>query len=186
MATDRAILRNLARTFRRRLLPGTRLVAGLLLVSHPAVGQGDPVRLATTGPDVTAIRKLRAGSNQAIARHDTAGIGAIFAPGVVVVSSTSSTTMGRDENARRFAEIFVERPDVVFRRTPKTIRVDTRWRMASEHGVWTGRWTAAGGRIDIGGSYFAKWREIGGRWLVESETYVPEHCTGGEYCLRPP
>ena len=60
------------------------------------------------------------------------------------------------------------------------------WEMASEHGHWTGSWTDVDGRVSLGGSYFAKWRIVNGAWLVESETYVPERCTGGKYCTTKP
>jgi hypothetical protein len=36
--------------------------------------------------------------------------------------------------------------------------------------------------IRIHGTYFAKWRLVNGTWLVESETYVPNSCSGGAYC----
>jgi len=150
------------------------------------------VALAPVGAqqrDYTAeqvIRIRRESSNRAIAAHDTAGIGAILAANVVVVSSNSQHTDGRDANVLRFAEQFRTRPDVVYRRTPSDVRVFEPWRMASERGQWTGSWTDADGKIEIGGSYFAKWRIINGAWLVESETYVPERCTGGAYCATPP
>ncbi|MFN0178401.1 MAG: YybH family protein [Gemmatimonadales bacterium] len=158
-----------------------------LVPRHTTAGPlWSPADDTTGGPDARAIRALRQRSNDAIARHDTAGIGASFAPGVVVVASTSSVTVGREANLASFAGIFAERPDVIYRRTPVEVRVDPRWRMASEQGRWTGRWTAADGPVSIGGSYFAKWREIDGAWRIESETFVPERCTGGEYCRTPP
>ncbi len=132
------------------------------------------------------IRGLRESSNVAIARHDTAGISNILAPNVVVVASTSDVTVGRDANAARFAELFRTRPDVVYRRTPREVTVFTPWRMASESGTWTGSWTAADGNVTISGRYFAKWQEVDGRWLVQSETYMPEQCSGSAYCARAP
>lgn len=132
------------------------------------------------------IRSRRQSSNEAIARHDTAGIAAIFAPNVVVVSSASDHTLGKRENTERFAEIFKARPDVVYRRVPDTVEVFAPWLMASEKGHWTGSWTGPDGKISIGGSYFAKWRIIGDQWLVESETYVPVSCSGGAYCTTKP
>lgn len=140
----------------------------------------------TGGPDARAIRTRRESSNRAIARHDTAGIGAIMAPNVVVVPSTSALTLGREENVLRFAEQFRTRPDVVYRRAPDEVKVFAPWRMASEVGRWTGSWTDADGKVTIGGSYFAKWRQLNGEWFVESETYVPERCTGSAYCSRVP
>ena len=146
------------------------------------VGQGE----AQANPDGRAIRQLRASSNAAIARHDTGGIGAILTEDVVVVTSNSVHGIGRATNLARFADQFRTRPDVVYLRTPDDVRVFAPWGMASERGQWTGSWTDTDGKIRIGGSYFAKWRRVNGRWLVESETYVPETCTGGAYCRTVP
>ncbi|NJD20028.1 MAG: nuclear transport factor 2 family protein [Gemmatimonadetes bacterium] len=159
-----------------------RTLASLLILLALAA----PCAVAQTTDDAQAIRTRRQSSNEAIARHDTAGIGAILAPDVVVVTSNSVHAMGRDTNVRRFAEQFRTRPDVVYVRTPDEVRVFAPWGMASERGRWTGSWTDADGKILIGGSYFAKWRKRDGVWLVESETYVPETCTGGAYCTTVP
>ena len=141
---------------------------------------------AQARPNEQAIRRLRAGSNAAIAKHDTGGIGAILAEDVVVVTSNSVHAVGRATNLQRFADQFRTRPDVVYERTPEQVRVFEPWGMASELGRWTGSWTDTDGKIQIGGIYFAKWRQRNGSWLVESETYVPERCTGGAYCRTPP
>ena len=42
------------------------------------------------------------------------------------------------------------------------------------------------GTVELGGSYFAKWRLIKGEWYVEGEAYVPDHCTGGAFCRTVP
>jgi hypothetical protein len=141
---------------------------------------------AQSGPDESTIRQRRASSNAAIARHDTGGIGAILHVDAVVVTSNSAHYIGRATNVERFALQFNLRPDVVYERTPDEVRVFAPWDMAAERGHWTGSWTDIDGKIRIGGSYFAKWRRINGRWLVESETYVPETCTGGAYCRTVP
>lgn len=132
------------------------------------------------------IRRRREASNAAIARHDTAGIAAILAPHAIVVTSNSAQILGRAANAQRFAEQFRERPDVHYRRTPDRIVVFASWGMASETGRWTGGWTDPDGPVALAGRYFAKWREIDGTWFVESETYVPERCSGGRYCATRP
>jgi ketosteroid isomerase-like protein len=136
--------------------------------------------------DEQEIRARRESSNAAIARHDPAGIGAILLDDVVVVTSNSVHRPGRAANEESFAEQFRTRPDVVYRRTPAEVRVFAAWLMASESGTWTGSWTDPDGKIQLTGRYFAKWRKRGGQWLVESETYVPETCTGGGYCTRVP
>ena len=75
---------------------------------------------------------------------------------------------------------------MVYRRTPDEVTVYAPWLMAAERGRWTGSWTDPDGKIQLTGSYYAKWRKVDGQWLVESETYVPETCTGGAYCTRVP
>jgi len=159
------------------------MLVGLLvaLVALPA-----PRTAAQAANDEQQIRARRASSNVAIARHDAAGIGAILAPDVIVVTSNSTHRSTREANVQSFADQFRTRPDVVYRRIPGEVRVFAPWLMASEHGRWTGSWTEAGGTIALTGSYFAKWRKIDGAWLVESETYVPETCTGGAYCTQVP
>ena len=144
------------------------------------------IGLAQSTADERAIRQRRASSNAAIARHDTGGIGAAMADNIIVVTSRSSQSIGRAANMASFAEQFRTRSDVVYARTPDQVRVYEPWGMASESGRWTGSWTDTDGRIQIGGSYFAKWRLKNGSWMIESETYVPEQCTGGAYCRTPP
>ena len=165
-----------------RVIP---LVAGLLVFAGPRLA-GQARRDPPSGADPAAIRAIRERSNDAIARHDTAGIGAVLAPEVVVLTSTSVMVIGRDANVKLFADQFAARPDVVYRRAPVEIRIEPVWRMASERGNWVGRWTGADGPVTISGSYFAKWRRVEGDWLIESETYVPERCEGGAYCRTPP
>jgi ketosteroid isomerase-like protein len=153
----------------------------VLLPLHPTRAQG-----TARGAAARAIRRLRESSNVAIARHDTAGLGAILAPNVIVVSSNSAHIDGREANVQRFAEQFRNRPDVTYRREPASVEVFAPWGMASERGRWSGSWTDAGGKVSIGGTYFAKWRQLNGAWRVESETYVPDRCRGSSYCTVVP
>jgi hypothetical protein len=109
-----------------------------------------------------------------------------MADNVIVMTSRSAQQLGRAASMMSFAEQFRTRPDVIYERSPFEIRIYEPWGMASEYGRWAGSWTETGGKIQIGGSYFAKWRLKNGAWLIESETYVPERCTGGSYCNSPP
>ena len=168
--------------YKRSVTPaGCAVALALFAVAQRGAAQSDSDRRAAS-----VIRQLRESSNAAIARHDTAGISNILALNVVVVASTSDVTVGRDANAARFAELFRTRPDVVYRRTPREVVVFAPWRMASESGTWTGSWTTSDGKVTIAGRYFAKWQEMEGRWRVQSETYVPERCSGSAYCARTP
>lgn len=145
-----------------------------------------PAAVAGQASDADEIRRLRESSNAAIARHDTAGIGATLAEDVIVVTSRSERSIGRAANVASFAAQFAARPDVTYRRTPREVRVYAPWGMASEAGEWSGGWSEPDGKVSIAGRYFAKWRKVGGQWLVESETYVPERCDGSAYCRRVP
>lgn len=138
------------------------------------------------GPEASLVRARRESSNRAIAAHDSAGFAAILAESVIVVTSASARYVGRTTYVNSMLTQFRARPDVVYRRTPAEVRVFAPWRMASEEGTWVGTWTEPDGKVTIGGRYFAKWRQVGGTWFVESETYVPERCTGSAFCARVP
>jgi hypothetical protein len=167
------------------------IIAALLFSASPASRAEAQVKSNAT-PKLQAtqaegeIRARRQSSNLAIARHDTAGIGAILADSVLIVTSASLKQVGRSASLTSFADQFRQRPDVVYLRTPDAVTVFAPWQMASERGHWTGSWTNADGKVSIGGSYFAKWRLIKGAWMVEAETYVPERCTGSKFCSTVP
>ena len=145
-----------------------------------------PADDTTGGPDARAIRRRREESNVAIARHDSAAFASTLAPNATIVTSNSVVSQGRELYSQRMAEQFRTRSDVWYRRTPSEVKVFAPWRMASEQGTWSGSWTEPDGKVTIGGTYFAKWRQLDGMWLVESEIFVPERCTGSTYCERVP
>jgi len=136
--------------------------------------------------DEALIRDARAASNAAIARHDPAGIAAAWMADVHVTPSTSAFTNGRTENQQRMSDQFARRPDTIYIRTPSAIDVFAPWSVASERGDWVGRWTEPDGALEIGGTYLVQWRKIDGAWRIQSELYVPTHCTGSNYCRQHP
>ena len=150
------------------------------------------VTLATPAPcqrakaDAAAIRAARDQSNRAIAAHDVDGTVRAFLPEYVSVSSGNIRTIGRDAGRVSYAQIFANRPGVLFVRTPHTITVNAAWGQAGESGNWTGRWSSTDGLIRVGGEYFAKWTKVGGDWRLLAETFVQTTCSGGHYCDAPP
>ena len=136
--------------------------------------------------DELVIRDSRAASNAAIAKHDTAGIAAFWMDDIHITTSTSAHATGRAPNQERMAQQFQRRPDTIYVRTPSTINVFAEWAVASEQGEWIGRWTEPDGRLEIGGTYLAQWRKVNGRWLIQSELYVPTRCKGSKYCSQRP
>jgi len=136
--------------------------------------------------DEQMIRAARDRSNAAIAKHDLEGIAAAWMDDVHVVSSTSAQAAGKSANRERMAAQFKNRPDTTYVRKPVTIEVYAPWNVASERGEWTGKWSEPDGALEIGGTYQAQWRRIGGRWLIQAELFVPTHCKGSKYCNQRP
>ncbi len=136
--------------------------------------------------DQASIRESRATSNAAIAKHDTAGIARFWMDDIHITTSTSAYSTGKAPNADRMAQQFQRRPDTIYVRTPSTIDVFSDWAVASERGEWVGRWTEPDGKVEIAGTYLAQWRKVGGRWLIQSELYVPTQCRGSAYCSKRP
>jgi hypothetical protein len=107
-------------------------------------------------------------------------------PDIHITTSTSAQASGISINRDRMAQQFARRPDTVYVRTPSAIDVFASWAVASERGEWVGRWTEPDGALEIRGTYLAQWRKIDGRWMIQSELYVPTQCKGGRYCDRRP
>jgi ketosteroid isomerase-like protein len=161
-----------------------RFVVGCLTTMLLVLACRRPI--VTSGGDEAAIRASRERSNRAIAAHDTSGIAAPWSDSILVIASTGARSLGREANARRFAEQFQSRPDVRYVRTPERIQQYAAWAMAVEEGRWVGRWTDGASRIEIGGRYLARWRRERGEWRIVAEVYAPTYCSGGAYCERQP
>ena len=144
------------------------------------------VAVAQSPADEKSIRDSRATSNAAIAKHDTPGMGRFWMEDIHITSSTSAQASGRAANQERMAQQFQRRPDTIYLRTPSAVDVFADWAVASERGEWVGRWTEPDGKVEIGGTYLAQWRKIDGRWLIQSELYVPTRCKGAKYCTQHP
>jgi ketosteroid isomerase-like protein len=158
------------------------LTLGLLLGSAlPGCGARTGL-VEQTQSDEAAIRSARAASNKAIADHDAAALASGWLPEFWLVSSTNAQSAGRDVARDGFAQLFSSRPDVVYIREPEQIDVNPSWAQAAESGHWTGRWTQTDGVTQVGGRYFAKWRKVGGRWLLLTEVFVQTSCSGSSYC----
>ncbi|WP_313540229.1 nuclear transport factor 2 family protein [Sphingomonas sp.] len=124
-----------------------------------------------TSPEL-AIRMARAAFNRALAAADLAAIGPLLAPDVVLVAGTDSAVItGRKAQLAAWKREFAARDRSVYSRIPETVLVSPVVPIAFEHGQWQGV-AAADGTVQARGSYTAKWREIGGAWLIEAELYL--------------
>lgn len=125
------------------------------------------------------IRDLRSQFNQSIAHHDAAGIANYLdSEYQITTSSGEQFQQTPDEEVETWAEIFRNRPDVVYVRTPDVVEVSSYYEMAAESGTWKGQWSSPEGDVQIGGKYFAQWHKADGDWKIRSEIFVGLHCNG--------
>ena len=138
------------------------------------------------------IRELRADSNAGFDSHDAERIASHWRPDMVVTQATlGEHTVGAATNRAMLQDMFEERPDVVYTRTPTEVVVSPEVGFASEEGRWLGRWSGtavrgepAGAPMRRGGVYFAQWQWAAGaggapRWLLKSEVFVPVAADSG-------
>jgi len=116
-----------------------------------------------------AIRIRRAGFNRAIAEGDAGAIAGVLAKQAVLVTGSDSMVIaGRAEQLRVWKREFAARERMVYVRTPERIAVSRVEPVALE----LGRWEGSGGGLVASGEYSAKWRELGGEWVIEAEVFV--------------
>ena len=138
------------------------------------------------------IRELRADSNAGFDSHDAERIASHWLPTMVVTQATlGEHTVGAATNRAMLQDMFEERPDVVYTRTPTELVVSPEVGFASEEGRWLGRWSGtaergetAGAPMRRGGVYFAQWQWAAGaggapRWLLKSEVFAPVAADSG-------
>lgn len=117
-----------------------------------------------------AIRLRRAAFNRALAEADLGAIGPLLAMDVMMVTGTDSAVIaGRKAQLMAWKREFAAKDRMIYTRTPETIVASPVEPIAMEHGHWDGM--MAGVR-QASGRYSAKWREIGGDWVIEAEIYV--------------
>jgi hypothetical protein len=125
----------------------------------------------TTSPDL-AIRLRRAAFNRALAERDLDAIGPILAPNAILVTGTDSAVLsGRKAQLMTWKREFGAPERRIYTRTPETIVASPIEPIALEHGRWQCV-TAADSGFVASGDYSAKWREIGGAWVIEAEIYL--------------
>ena len=134
-----------------------------------------------------AIRNARERFNEAIAKHDAKAIGTLLAPNYHIVTGRSDQFHGAEEEPLRWADVFEKDPSVIYRRTPREIRVNELWGLAEELGNWSGSYSVENGRVNASGGYSAKWqRAENGEWLIQVEVFTTLECDGPVGgCVKP-
>ncbi|MCP5397016.1 MAG: nuclear transport factor 2 family protein [Sphingomonadaceae bacterium] len=112
----------------------------------------------------------RAAFNTALAAGDLAAIRPLLAPDCVLVTGTDSAVLsGRKAQLAAWKAEFAARVRTTYVRTPETVTVSAVEPIALETGRWEG---LRDGAREAGGNYSAKWREVGGSWVLEAEIFV--------------
>ena len=132
-----------------------------------------------TSPDLL-IRARRAAFNRAIADGDAQAIGPMLARDCVMITGTDSAVIaGRNAQVkvwqREFASDSKGGGRLVYTRTPGSITPSPLEPIALEQGEWQGSERLSdgtGGAVAASGVYTAKWREVGGQWVIEAEIFV--------------
>ena len=123
-------------------------------------------------PADLAIRLRRAAFNRALADADLAAIGPILAPDALLVTGTDSAVIaGRKAQLAAWKHEFAAPDRTIYSRIPDTILASPVEPIAMEHGRWEGV-AARSGEVQASGQYSAKWRAIGGEWMIEAELYL--------------
>ena len=117
------------------------------------------------------IRALRAQSNAAILRHDVDGVVSQYDTEYQITTGEGSFA-DRATIADAWASEFARAGDLMYIRMPESVEVSSTGTRAAEAGVWSGSWTAAGGRLSTGGRYAAHWVLVRGTWKLRSELFV--------------
>jgi len=122
-------------------------------------------------PDLL-IRNRRAAFNRAIADGDAQAIGPILARDCVMVTGTDSAVIaGRNAQVKVWQRAFASSKRLIYTRLPATITVSPIEPIALEQGEWQGIEQGAAAPA-ASGLYTAKWREVGGQWIIEAEIFV--------------
>lgn len=116
-----------------------------------------------------AVRTRRAAFNRAIADGDAEAIAPILARDCVMVTGSDSAVIsGRLAQVKVWRREFAQAERMVYVRTPESVTVSPVEPIAMEHGRWQG--TSAG--PSASGTYVAKWRQLGGEWVIEAEIFA--------------
>jgi ketosteroid isomerase-like protein len=140
------------------------------------------IACTTNTTDEKMMVDRRMAFNSTLADHDTSKMGEYCDEDIIVVTSRNAMFVGKDQYAAGLDQEFKSKDNVIYVRTPESIKVFPTWEMAAESGLWVGKWKNGNETIEIEGTYYAKWKKKDGQWLITAEIFTPLKCTGGIYC----
>lgn len=118
-----------------------------------------------------AIRARRAAFNRALAEGDISAIGPILDKNAVLITGTDSALLsGRKAQLMAWKREFAASNRSIYTRTTDEIITSPVQPIALEKGQWFSR--CADDMVEASGIYSAKWREVGGQWVIIAEIFV--------------
>jgi len=119
------------------------------------------------------ITSARERFNTAIAEKDSTTIRTLLAPSYHIVTGRSDQFHGQDEEAQRWADLFISDPTAIYRRTAREIAINEAWGIAEELGNWQGSYTLNDKLVQASGVYSAKWqRTKTNTWVLQAEVFT--------------
>lgn len=140
---------------------------------------------ADTNDEKNIVGK-RMAFNLAIADHNISKMGEYCDQDIIVITSRNARFLGKDQYAAGLDQEFKSKDDVVYMRTPESIKIFPSWEMAAESGLWVGKWKNGNEAIEVEGTYYAKWKKKNGQWFITAEVFTPLKCLGDSYCSAHP
>jgi len=122
---------------------------------------------ANAANDEALIRKARAASNAAIAKHDVNGITQCLTPDVSYIIGRAKSFSGRDTVIATWKQLFATNAEVVYERIPAQIIISKNDTLAWETGTWKAQHS-----YSAGGNYSAMWCKRNGVWMTRAELFV--------------
>ncbi|MDF2640129.1 MAG: nuclear transport factor 2 family protein [Novosphingobium lindaniclasticum] len=119
-----------------------------------------------------AIRARRAAFNRAIAEGDAGVIAPLLARDCVMLTGTDSAVIsGRMGQVKVWRREFAGPARLIYTRTTERVVLSPVEPIALEHGHWEGI-DSTSDVLTASGVYTAKWRELGGEWVIEAEVFL--------------
>lgn len=134
------------------------LLIVLLLRAAATLAQSEPVELFSS---------LRGASNEAIEKHDIKGMSKYWADDLVLVMGNSKHLSGKVAIVKSWIQLFHEKPNVYYIRTPLQINISSNDPLAWETGTWK-----AFHSYSKGGNYSAMWKKSQDSWKILAEQFV--------------
>lgn len=152
------------------------LAFGMILGAGQAVGAAAPAKNA----DMSALRRLRAENNQAMAARDVERTMAIAADDYVLVAGNDAIHRTRADMQAVWTRAFADPTTIACVRRPDRFDIGDHAgvRRAAEIGSWECPQRTAHGQQRLFGRYLAHWTKRDGAWKVVSDNYVTLGCRG--------